>query len=153
MTNTPSFLAVSSRLPVAGWVSVIGVPSPTQYAVEPAVSDGNCTRPLGGSATSRAPAEANASRFRCRSISSPSVGSGTRVPPSASSIVPSAFLRNRPTRRPIQSASSGSNRAACAVIFCRSSVWRRSPCGSNAGRWALASGTRNDCAPWCGTNP
>lgn len=131
---------------------MIVLPSPTQYAVDAAVSFGNCTRPFGGRATSLAPAFANTSRLRCRSISSPSTGSGTIVPPAVSIVVPSAFARS-PARRVIQSASSGSNLLAWAVIFCRSSSRSRIPWGSNTGRWALASGTRNDCWPWCGMNP
>ncbi len=95
-------------MPVVGWLSVIALPSPTQYAVLAAVSFGNCTRPFGGSATSCAPAAANTSRLRCRSISSPSIGSGTIEPPAVSVSVPSAF-RSGFKRRPIQSASSGSN--------------------------------------------
>ena len=56
------------------------------------MSLGNWMRPLGGSATSRAPAVANTSMLRCRSISSPSSGSGTIVPPAVSTSVPSDFL-------------------------------------------------------------
>ena len=69
-------------------------------------------RPLGGSAISCAPAVANTSRLRCNSISSPSAGKPTSVPPAVSLIVPSALVR-RPSRRAIQAASSGSNCPAC----------------------------------------
>ena len=49
-------------------------------------------------------------------MSSPSIGSGTIVPPLVSVSVPSA-LRVNPARREIQSASSGSYFVAWAVIF------------------------------------
>ena len=63
-------------------------------AVLAAVSLGNWMRPLGGKATSRAPAVAKTSRLRCRSMSSPNIGSGTNVPPAVSGVVPRALVRN-----------------------------------------------------------
>ena len=110
-------------------------------------------RPLGGSATSCAPAAANTSRFRCRSISSPSIGSGTSVPPAVSLSVPSALRaeagpaarssRPRPGRtgRRGRSSSGAARRAAAGPAA-------RTPAGG-----PMASGTRNDCCPWCGDEP